>query len=60
MSDWGESDVSVTAPPPRDVPVRGASEDELDRPAGAYLASIRWDGTLDPDALAAAAFLARL
>ena len=44
-----------------EVAVRGASEDVLARPAGLYLASLRWDGTPDdPDSLSAAAFLSRL
>lgn len=61
MTVQPDPESSPTAPPPpRDAPVRGASQDELERPAGAYLASIRWDGSLDPDALPAAAFLARL
>ena len=41
--------------------VRGASAETLERPAGAYLASLRWGGTRhDPDTLSAGDFLARL
>lgn len=51
---------STVAPSSRESAVRGESDEQLDRPAGAYLASIRWDGRLDADALPAGAFLARL
>jgi len=41
--------------------VRGASAETLDRPAGAYLASLRWGGIArNPDTLSAGDFLARL
>lgn len=45
---------------PREI-VRGANAETLDRPAGAYLASLRWDGIArNPDTLSAGDFLARL
>lgn len=51
---------SAIARSSREPSVRGATDEELDRPAGLYLASIRWDGRLDPEALSASAFLSRL
>lgn len=51
---------SSPIPPVTDPPIRGLSHEELDRPAGTFLGAIRWDGRPDPDALPAAAFLARL
>ncbi|MFO0760718.1 MAG: hypothetical protein U0359_29840 [Byssovorax sp.] len=40
---------------------RGARDEDLDRPAGALLASIPWEGLApDPDALSPQAFLAWL
>lgn len=53
--------VSSPRPPASGERVRGASEEILKRPAGAYLGSLRWDGPPgDPDAMPASAFLARL
>lgn len=41
--------------------VRGASDEELDRTAAVFLASVAWEGpSLDPDTLDAATFLAQL
>lgn len=56
------SSPSVPRPqPPSREAIRGASEEVLRRPAGIFLASLRWDGAPgDPDKLSAAAFLARL
>jgi hypothetical protein len=57
-----EAPRGAKVPPPltREV-IRGASADVLARPAGRYLASLRWDGLPgDPDTLSASAFLSRL
>lgn len=59
-TNMGVVATSARAAQPR-VVVRGASADTLDRPAGAYLASLRWDGVArNPDTLSAGDFLARL
>ncbi len=51
----------VPGPRPTQERVRGASREILERPAGTYLGSLRWDGPPgDPDAIPAAAFLSRL
>lgn len=51
----------TTGKPPAVPAVRGASSEVLSRPAGQYLATIRWAGPPgDPDKLSAAAFLSRL
>ena len=48
-------------PRPRGGAVHSAPTDMLDRPAGAYLASIPWDAAApDPDVLDAAAFVSWL
>lgn len=49
------------APKPPPERVRGASAEVLARPAGSYLASLRWAGPPgDPEKLSASAFLSRL
>ncbi len=56
----GRSNPKVPPPLVREV-IRGATTEILARPAGRYLASLRWDGLPgDPDTLSAGAFLSRL
>ena len=51
----------VPRPEPARVTIRGASAEVLARPAGIYLAQLRWDGKPEaPEKLSAGAFLARL
>lgn len=53
------SQPAATKPAPERV--RGATAEVLARPAGSYLASLRWDGPPgDPEKLSAGAFLSRL
>ena len=52
---------AVPRPEPARIVVRGASAEILARPAGIYLAQLRWDGKPEaPEKLSAGAFLSRL